>query len=70
MLILNYKGTNKIEHNSNGCHFAVFWMGALADDVVLLTTSTQELQTMLEVYKDYGREHNLVFSIDPNPSKR
>ena len=45
-------------------------MGALADDVVLLTTSTQELQTMLEVYKDYGREHNLVFSIDPNPSKR
>ena len=61
----------KLRKMGLGCHIAGFWMGALgfADDVVLLTTNRQELQRMLTVCEEYGREHNLVFSTDPNPVK-
>ena len=54
-----------------GCNITGLWMGAIgfADDVVLLTTNRQELQKMVEVCEEYGREHNLVFSTDPNPIK-
>ena len=54
-----------------GCHVAGVWFGAClyADDVCLLANSRDVLQRMVKVCEDYGAEHNLVFSTDPNPNK-
>ena len=54
-----------------GCHVAGLWMGACAyaDDLLCLAPTRLVLQKMMEVCEEYGREHNLVFSTDPVPSK-
>ena len=54
-----------------GCHIAGLWMGAtgFADDLALLSTGRQELQKMVTICQEYGAEHNLVFSTDPNPAR-
>ena len=43
--------------------------GAYADDLLCLAPTRLVLQKMMEVCEQYGREHNLVFSTDPVPSK-
>ena len=54
-----------------GCHIGGWWFGALgyADDLILLAPNREVLQSMLVVCQTYAREHNLVFSTDPVPSK-
>jgi hypothetical protein len=54
-----------------GCHIGGWWFGALgyADDLILLAPNREVLQSMLVVCQNYAREHNLVFSTDPVPSK-
>ena len=45
-------------------------MGATgyADDLALMAPDRSTLQKMIIIAEDYGREHNLLFSTDPNPS--
>ena len=54
-----------------GCFVRGLWMGACAyaDDLLCLAPTRLVLQKMMEVCEQYGREHNLVFSTDPVPSK-
>ena len=54
-----------------GCHIGGWWFGAVgyADDLMLMAPNREVLQAMLEVCQQYSREHNLVFSTDPVPSK-
>ena len=54
-----------------GCHIGGWWYGAMgyADDLILLAPNRQVLQSMLVVCQSYAREHNLVFSTDPVPSR-
>ena len=54
-----------------GCHVAGVWMGAVAfaDDLTLLATNRTMLQKMITICEQYGAEHNLVFSTDPDPKK-
>ena len=42
---------------------------AYADDLALLAPDRSTLQKMVDVCEQYGKEHNLVFSTDANPSK-
>ena len=46
-------------------------MGATgyADDLILLSPSRDSMARMLKICQDYGVQHNLVFSTDPNPKK-
>ena len=46
-------------------------MGASAycDDLALLAPNREVLQQMVKVCEEYGVEHNLVFSTDPNPAR-
>ena len=55
-----------------GCHVAGIWMGAtgFADDLALLSPNRGMLQKMVSVCENYGKEHNLHFSTDPDPKKR
>ena len=52
-----------------GCHISGVFFGAAlyADDLVLLAPSRNALQKMLELCDSYAKDHNLVFSTDPNP---
>ena len=61
----------KLRHLRIGCHVAGVWVGATAyaDDLVLLATDRMSLQRMVKICEDYGREYNLTFSTDPNPTK-
>ena len=54
-----------------GCYVAGVWVGAsaYADDLALLAPDRSTLQNMVAICEEYGRDHNLVFSTDPNPSK-
>ena len=47
------------------------WIGACAyaDDLALLAPDRLTLQRMVAICEDYGKEHNLVFSTDPDPAK-
>ena len=51
----------------NGLH----WYGALlwADDCILLSTSVQDLQAMVDMCASHAKESDLVFSTDPDPKK-
>ena len=61
----------KLRKMDLGCHIAGLWFGvcAYADDLVLLCNNRDILQRMVTVCQDYGAEHNLVFSTDPDPRK-
>ena len=54
-----------------GCTIAGCWVGAFgyADDLIVLAPNREVLQAMLRVREEYAEAHNLVFSIDPTPSK-
>ena len=54
-----------------GCYVGGLWTGACAyaDDLLCLAPTRLVLQKMMEVCEEYGKEHNLVFSTDPVPSK-
>ena len=54
-----------------GCYVGGLWIGACAyaDDLLCLAPTRLVLQQMMEVCEQYGRDHNLVFSTDPIPSK-
>ena len=61
----------KLRNLGLGCHVGGWWMGACgyADDLILLAPLRSVLQEMVKVCQEYGEEHNLVFSTDPNPTK-
>ena len=40
-----------------------------ADDVLLMAPTRGAMQLMLDKCESYAREHNIMFSTDPNPSK-
>ena len=40
-----------------------------ADDLILLSPSRESMAKMIQICQKYGKEHNLVFSTDPNPNK-
>ena len=42
---------------------------AFADDLTLFAPDRWTLQRMIRICEEYGKQHNLVFSTDPNPSK-
>ena len=42
---------------------------AFADDLALMAPDRHSLQRMMKACEDYGKEHNLAFSTDPDPSK-
>ena len=46
-------------------------MGAaiFADDIILMSPGRTSMKEMLKVCQDYASEHNLEFSVDPNPAK-
>ena len=54
-----------------GCHIAGVWVGccSYADDLALLAPNNEVLQKMVQICEEYGIEHNIKFSTDPNPSK-
>ena len=54
-----------------GVHIGGIWYGACAyaDDLCLMAMNRDMLQKMVKVCENYGLQHNLVFSTDPNPSK-
>ena len=61
----------KLRNLGLGCHIGGWWMGACgyADDLILLAPLRSVLQEMVKVCQEYGEEHNLVFSPDPNPTR-
>ena len=61
----------KLRELGLGCHVGGWWMGACgyADDLILLAPLRSVLQKMVQVCQEYGEEHNLIFSTDPNPAK-
>ena len=42
---------------------------AYADDLALLAPDRVTLQKMVTLCEEYGQDHNLVFSTDPDPNK-
>ena len=61
----------KLRELQLGCHVSGVWVGATAyaDDLTLLAPDRSILQKMVNVCENYGKEHNLMFSTDPNPNK-
>ena len=54
-----------------GCRVGGVWMGAaiFADDIILMSPARSSMKEMLKVCETYATEHNLPFSVDPNPTK-
>ena len=54
-----------------GCRVGGLWMGAtiFADDIMLLSPGRSSMIEMLNICQAYASEHNLQFSVDPNPAK-
>ena len=61
----------QLRQSELGCYVAGVWVGctAYADDLALLAPNREVLQKMVTICENYGKEHNLVFSTDPNPAK-
>ena len=61
----------KLRKEALGCHIAGVWLGACgyADDICLLANNRLILQKMVTICENYGKEHNLIFSTDPVPTK-
>ena len=54
-----------------GAYVAGVWMGATgyADDLLLLAPVRSVLAEMVRVCEEYGKKHNMVFSMDSVPAK-
>ena len=54
-----------------GWHVAGVFMGAIgyADDLILLAPSRGAAEKMLTRCESFAREHNIMFSTDPDPTK-
>ena len=61
----------RLREQKLGCHIQGVWMGACcyADDIFLLAPNRYTLQRMLAVCEEFGAEHNMRFSTDPDPAK-
>ena len=60
---------NRIE-SGLGCRIGIHWYGGLAyaDDVILLSTSVQGLQELVNICQEHAKESDLQFSTHPNPN--
>ena len=61
----------RLRNSRLGCHIGGSYYGSFgyADDIILLTTSRESLQLMLEICENYANEHTMMFSTDPDPKK-
>ena len=61
----------KLRSMKLGCYVGGVWMGvvAYADDIALLAPDRATLQKMVKICEEYGIEHNLLFSTDPDPNR-
>ena len=61
----------QLRQSGHGLRLGLHWYGALAwaDDVILLSTSINGLQSMVDICQKHAEESDLVFSTDPDPLK-
>ena len=61
----------KNRKNKSGCWVCGTFLGILgySDDSLLLASSLDTLQEMLQVCEEYAKIHNIRFSLDKNPFK-
>ena len=61
----------KLREVNLGCQVGGWWMGAaiFADDIILMSPGRSSMKEMLQICQEYASEHNLTFSVDPNPAK-
>ena len=61
----------ELRNSGMGCHIGFVWVGAAgyADDLILMAPSRTAMSLMLEKCEQYAKDHNLVFSTDPDPKK-
>ena len=54
-----------------GCHVGGLYMRVIvyADDGLLLAPTRGAMRMMLDKCPTYAAEHNIMFSMDPNPNK-
>ena len=59
----------ELRGSGHGCSLGIHYYGALAwaDDVILLNTSVQGLQSMVDICQKHATENDLMFSTDPDP---
>ena len=62
---------NSLRNSGFGCTIGTHFYGAVAyaDDVLIMATSVQGLQEMVDICQKHAVENNLVFSTDPDPKK-
>ena len=60
-----------MKESGHGCRIGLHYYGAnaYADDVILLSTSVNGLQEMVNICMNHAKENNLLFSTDPDPNK-
>ena len=60
-----------LRNSGNGCVINSFWYGAFfyADDGMLLSTSIEGLQNLVNICETHANDNDLMFSTDPIPSK-
>ena len=61
----------ELQNSAHGCRLSHHWYGglALADDVLLLSTSLESLQSMITICENFANENDLIFSTDPDKEK-
>ena len=59
----------ELRQSGHGCWLGDHFYGALAwaDDVILMATSIQSLQCMVDICERHATENDLIFSTDPDP---
>ena len=60
-----------LRQSGYGCSIGKRFFGvvAYADDVLILATSVQGLQKMVDLCHDHAKNNNLIFSTDKDPKK-
>ena len=60
-----------LRNSGYGCSIGTHFFGAVAyaDDVLIMATSVQGLQEMVNLCELHAKENNLIFSTDINPKK-
>ena len=55
-----------------GCHIGGLFLGVVVygDNVLIMAPTRRSMQLMLNKCQEYADEHNIMFSTDPNRSKR